>query len=921
MRKRSLLRKGAASLGALMLAASLGAALPAAASADQAESSWIAAPTAAKAITASDTLLTTYGVRAGSAGGDFLGISNTNFDFTPGSASNAGQYTGYVSGNYVGTETAADGFNAASQARLAIFGSDANENPNPYLYNLFYNVANAETSTAKHNGTVTYKDGFTPVTSATTWMSNPNSWGDTNNSSSSNVFDPSKTGVVAGFEFGGPSIVFGATKTSCWQNFDASTTNMYAQLGDAGAYVHNDATNVWSQIYTMGQLASKADGMGGDTRYESATASAVAYEKAIKGNMLYVASKIDSGTAKKKVAYLYAIDEAAGKAYFFTPEADGLTDADDTGMSATATTDHLTAAPSDQYAANNATVSLGYMDVLPFITETYDSGTAVSGTIKASATGEAIKDGSGNDIIAEGILMRVEDIYTMSPACSLEYGTASSSELADVDVIIYNTSTKLTEENTSGGKNLSGVMNTGAYAGGLTASNVQAWASALGFKGALVGGDDYGTSTNQPVPGSADAVEGGAAPMLYCQRNYTADRDARAAWAIAQVYPELYGNNADATYGYWVRNVYHVKADYVDQVVRFMENDSTLSTYDESLVAANIKAGYDWWKATGSADEDWSGYAYYNGSTRASFYDGVEGSEEPEDTIGIFAPSAQWKAAEGDDPEPQPVEKQDQTITASDITTTYGNIGVIVGATTSGDGALSYEVTSGTAVSVNESGQITVNAAGTAQITITAAETDTYKSATKTITVTVNKAAQVVTAYDVTKTFGDAAFALEASTSGDGALSFVSGDTNVITVNGQTATIVGAGSATITATAAATSNYEAASVTFTATVDKAAQPMTFKAKQAKKVKYAKVKKANQTVAIKKAQANQGKVTYKIAKVNKAKKKFSINKTSGKITVKKGIAKGTYKVTVKATAAGDGNYDKGVKKSVITITVK
>ena len=118
--RKSLLRKGAAGLGAVMLAASLGAALPAVAMAAPTDSSWISAPTTAKEITATDSLLKTYGVRAGSAGGDYLGISNTNFDFTSGSASNAGQYTGYVSGNYVGTEEKADGFNAASQARLAI---------------------------------------------------------------------------------------------------------------------------------------------------------------------------------------------------------------------------------------------------------------------------------------------------------------------------------------------------------------------------------------------------------------------------------------------------------------------------------------------------------------------------------------------------------------------------------------------------------------------------------------------------------------------------------------------------------------------------------------------------------------------------------------------------------------------------------
>ena len=434
--------------------------------------------------------------------------------------------------------------------------------------------------------------------------------------------------------------------------------------------MHNDATNVWSQIYTMGQLASTADkATGKTTRYNNSKAvdSAVAYEKAIKGNMLYVASKIDSGTAKKKVAYLYAIDEDNKTAYFFTPVASGLLSASNTGKSATSCTDKLTDTPISDYAANNATVSLGYMDVLPFITDTFDNGVKVNGKIKPTKDGAYVQKG-GSDITADGIEMRVEDIYTMSPACKVDYSTASG-QLKGIDVIIFNTNTALTSEGTSNGQNLSGILNTGAYATGLTPANVKAWAESLGFTGKLIGGDDFGTSSKQPVPGTADAIEGGTAPMLYCQRNYTADRDSRAAWAIAQVYPELYNNNADATYGYWVKNVYHIKADLVDKVVQFMENDSTASKYDESVVEKAIAEGYNWWVNTGSKSATWKDYAYYNGSTRASFYDGVAASEEPADTVGIFAPSALWTAAApAPTPEvkPQPqaqTQAQAQTVT------------------------------------------------------------------------------------------------------------------------------------------------------------------------------------------------------------------------------------------------------------------
>ena len=52
-----------------------------------------------------------------------------------------------------------------------------------------------------------------------------------------------------------------------------------------------------------------------------------------------------------------------------------------------------------------------------------------------------------------------------------------------------------------------------------------------------------------------------------------------------------------------------------------------------------------------------------------------------------------------------------------------------------------------------------------------------------------------------------------------------------------------------------------------------------------------------------------------------KKYFKINKTTGKVTVKKGLKKGTYKIKVKVSAAGDNNYKSGNKTVTLTIKVK
>ena len=54
--------------------------------------------------------------------------------------------------------------------------------------------------------------------------------------------------------------------------------------------------------------------------------------------------------------------------------------------------------------------------------------------------------------------------------------------------------------------------------------------------------------------------------------------------------------------------------------------------------------------------------------------------------------------------------------------------------------------------------------------------------------------------------------------------------------------------------------------------------------------------------------------------SKFKKYFAVNTKTGKITVKKGLKKGTYKVKVKVKAAGNANY-KASKEKTVTVTVK
>ena len=109
-------------------------------------------------------------------------------------------------------------------------------------------------------------------------------------------------------------------------------------------------------------------------------------------------------------------------------------------------------------------------------------------------------------------------------------------------------------------------------------------------------------------------------------------------------------------------------------------------------------------------------------------------------------------------------------------------------------------------------------------------------------------------------------------------------------------------------------NYAGSSVK-TFTINKAANPLKITAKTAT-VKYSKLKKANQKLGVTKVISfrNKGQGTKAYAKAS-GNKKITIAKKTGKVTVKKGLKKGTYKVKVKVKAAGTGNYKPSAWKTV------
>ena len=134
---------------------------------------------------------------------------------------------------------------------------------------------------------------------------------------------------------------------------------------------------------------------------------------------------------------------------------------------------------------------------------------------------------------------------------------------------------------------------------------------------------------------------------------------------------------------------------------------------------------------------------------------------------------------------------------------------------------VTYEV-EGEAATVDAEGNITLLAAGTVTITATVAENDTYKSASASYTLTVNKAERIVSFSTTTATIGDPNNFIKPTLSCEPSsdnVTYISSDVNIAKVdNNGNITRVKEGTVTITATVAETDTHNAGSASYTLTV-------------------------------------------------------------------------------------------------------
>ena len=247
------------------------------------------------------------------------------------------------------------------------------------------------------------------------------------------------------------------------------------------------------------------------------------------------------------------------------------------------------------------------------------------------------------------------------------------------------------------------------------------------------------------------------------------------------------------------------------------------------------------------------------------------------------------------------VNKPPQTILGADSFTKEFGCGPF-GLGASAEGALSYESSNNNIVTVSSSGVVTVKSAGTAVITVIAAETDKYARTTKSVLINIKKDDQDIGG-DIAfyKTYGCEPFDL--GIIAQGKCTFTSSNVKIASVSDKgIVTVNGAGVAVITITSAETGNYNEAVKTVTVTVEKAAQTIQCKENISKTFSF--------------ETFNIGVISATDCIYQSSNEKLVTVNEFGDVTLKN-----PGKVTVTITAVESDNYKSAVKKITISSKLK
>ncbi|MCX6197084.1 MAG: YDG domain-containing protein [Flavobacteriia bacterium] len=160
------------------------------------------------------------------------------------------------------------------------------------------------------------------------------------------------------------------------------------------------------------------------------------------------------------------------------------------------------------------------------------------------------------------------------------------------------------------------------------------------------------------------------------------------------------------------------------------------------------------------------------------------------------------------------VNKANQTIAAitASVTKTYGDANFSVATTATSGLTVTYSSDNSEVATVASNGTVTIVGVGTTTITAAQAGSDNYNAASSvTQVVTVGKLDQTITFNSlINRTTLDGTFTLTLNASSGLPITYTSSNTAIVSISGNIATIVGAGSTTITAAQAGNNIYNSA---------------------------------------------------------------------------------------------------------------
>ena len=160
------------------------------------------------------------------------------------------------------------------------------------------------------------------------------------------------------------------------------------------------------------------------------------------------------------------------------------------------------------------------------------------------------------------------------------------------------------------------------------------------------------------------------------------------------------------------------------------------------------------------------------------------------------------------------------TINAPDINKTFGDSNFSVSPTSNSTGNITFALVTPGIVSITGTNTFSIVKAGSTVVSVTQASDGNFNSTTVTFTLTVNKASPVITVSDINKTYGDSDFTLTVSSTSPATTTFVS-PFGVISISGNTASILSSGERIVTVSQVENENYLSATATFKVIVDRA----------------------------------------------------------------------------------------------------